>query len=257
MLNQLFSKLNYLQFTILAHASSIGYTFSIDDLSKFLELGEEEIINELDQLGAFVSIFEREKKEYSFISQEIHQSLLTYLHDLEEDREVGKLVFYHKTKETYYKTKFDKLLAQIENHTNHLTEIIKNPYIQEGDWEKSLMLITETLSKVIDVTRVSVWSYNEEEGYIECLDLYEKQYYKHSKGSILYQKDFPSYFKALENEVIINADNALTNEYTFEFAEVYLTPLQIRSMLDIPFYIGGKLGGVICFEHQSVSGNGR
>jgi serine phosphatase RsbU (regulator of sigma subunit) len=248
--NQLFSKLSYLQFAILACASSIGYTFSLDDLSKFLESDEAEIIKELDQLGTFVNIFRSERKEYSFISQEIYQNLLTYLHALEEDDEAGKVIFYYKTKETRYQNKFDKLLAQIKNHTDYLTQIIKNPYIQEGNWEQSLMLITETLSKVIDVTRVSVWSYNEAEGYIECLDLYENQHHKHSKGSVLYQKDFPSYFKALEDEVVINANNALTNEYTFEFAEVYLTPLEICSMLDIPFYIGGKLGGVICFEHQ-------
>ncbi|SFF55742.1 GAF domain-containing SpoIIE family protein phosphatase [Thermoflexibacter ruber] len=248
--SQLFSKLSHWQFAILACASSIGYTFSIGDLSKFLEYDEAEIIKELDQLGAFVNIFGSEDKEYSFISQEIYQNLLTYLHTLEEDDKAGKAVFYHKIKATHYQTKFDMLLAQIKNHTHYLTEIIKNPCIQEGNWEQSLMLITETLSKVIDVTRVSVWSYNEEEGYIACLDLYEKLYQTHSKGTVLYQKDFPSYFKALEDEVIINADNALTNEYTFEFAEVYLTPLQICSMLDIPFYIGGKLGGVICFEHQ-------
>ncbi|GAB4189698.1 MAG: hypothetical protein OHK0057_10650 [Thermoflexibacter sp.] len=250
MSNQLFSKLSPLQFAILACASSIGYTFSINDLSKLLELDEAKVIKELDQLDAFVSILGNANKEYSFISQDIYQSLLTYLHALEEDAEAGKVIFYYKTKATRYQNKFDKLLAQIKNHTNYLTEIIKNPYIQEGNWEQSLMIITETLSKVIDVARVSVWSYNEAESYITCLDLYEKLYQKHSKGTVLYQKDFPSYFKALEDEVIINADNALTNEYTSEFAEVYLTPLQIYSMLDIPFYISGKLGGVICFEHQ-------
>jgi len=250
MTNQLFSKLNDWQFTILAYASTIGYTFSTSNLAKFLKCSEDEVSIALDQLGDFVSILESERNKYSFVSQEIYQDILAHLEALEEGNDTERLMFYYKIKQNHYKNKFEKLLREISSHTTHLTEIIKNPYIQEGNWEKSLMLITETLSKVIDVTRVSVWRYNEQEGYLECLDLYEQLYQKHSKGTVLYQKDFPNYFIALEKEVAINADNALTNQYTFEFADVYLNPLQICSMLDIPFYIGGKLGGVICFEHQ-------
>jgi serine phosphatase RsbU (regulator of sigma subunit) len=240
------------QFSLLVDAATLGFTFYLTDLSKTTEKEERLLQIEMEDLSHFVVPLSTDTAEYCFVDTNIFEKMrsLTNGYDLAE-REVGlKLLDYYHVKQEQYKKKLTELLGQIENHTHHLTEIIKNPHIQAGDLPKSFATITASLSKVIDVTRVSIWKYDRKENYIECLDLYEKIYDKHSKGTVLYQKDFPNYFKALENDVVINADNAHTNPYTFEFSEVYLAPLQIFSMLDVPFYVNGQLAGVICFEHQ-------
>jgi light-regulated signal transduction histidine kinase (bacteriophytochrome) len=53
----------------------------------------------------------------------------------------------------------------------------------------------------------------------------------------------------LLKERIIAADDAHTNEYTYEFSDVYLKPLGISSMLDAPIWLGGNAIGVLCCEH--------
>jgi serine phosphatase RsbU (regulator of sigma subunit) len=65
---------------------------------------------------------------------------------------------------------------------------------------------------------------------------------------LLYKKDFPAYFKYLSEERALAANNAHTDPNTFEFLEVYLTPLNINSMLDAPIRLGGKMIGMICNE---------
>jgi GAF domain-containing protein len=76
--------------------------------------------------------------------------------------------------------------------------------------------------------------------------LHEDEY---EHGAYLSGKDYPSYFEALREEDIIPADDAETDPKTFEFKDSYLRPLHIKSMMDTPYFLDGKLAGVICCEN--------
>jgi PAS domain S-box-containing protein len=82
-----------------------------------------------------------------------------------------------------------------------------------------------------------------------CLDLYEINSDRHSKGATIESVNFPAYFEALRTERIIAAHDAHTDPRTHEFSALYLTPLGITSMLDAPIRVGGQMVGVICHEH--------
>lgn len=119
--------------------------------------------------------------------------------------------------------------------------------LDEGDfWKEGLHTITEAAVEGTDVGRVSMWLFQENQ--IFCVDLFIKETQKHTTTEILKETDFPMYFQGIRNEVAIVADDAHTHKYTKEFSEVYLTPTKIKSMLDLPIYIGGELIGVICWE---------
>jgi signal transduction histidine kinase len=68
---------------------------------------------------------------------------------------------------------------------------------------------------------------------------------------VLCMKDYPTYFKVLSEENIIIANNAKTNPATYELTASYLEPMGVNSLLDIPFFMNGKLSGIICFENYS------
>jgi GAF domain-containing protein len=60
---------------------------------------------------------------------------------------------------------------------------------------------------------------------------------------------FPRYFKAIERERTLAAHDACGDPRTSEFAEAYLRPLGITSMLDVPIWVGDTMIGVLCHEH--------
>jgi len=66
---------------------------------------------------------------------------------------------------------------------------------------------------------------------------------------VLRARDFPDYFRALEDSCIIAADAARSDPRTREFADPYLDPLGIVSMVDIPIRRHGEIIGIICHEH--------
>jgi GAF domain-containing protein len=130
--------------------------------------------------------------------------------------------------------------------------LIAQRSLYKNDIKKSIQRITEVLVDAIQVERASIWFYlPKEDGQegIVCVDLYEKSEMKHSEGVKLYQKDFPSYFEAIRTEKTIAAQDAHTHKATREFSEVYLKPLGIESMLDVPIWKDGKMVGVVCHEH--------
>lgn len=109
--------------------------------------------------------------------------------------------------------------------------------------------ITIKIAESINVNRASIWLYNEEKSGIVCLTLYEQDKKKHSSGAELAKVDFPKYFKVLESNMTLAAEDAHTHFGTAEFSEVYLKPNGINSMLDVPIFVKGEMAGLICHEH--------
>lgn len=117
------------------------------------------------------------------------------------------------------------------------------------DVESTVRRIDEAASSALDVERVSVWFLDEGRTKISCADLYERGSKKHSAGTELFAKDFSPYFEALSTQRTIAAHDAHTDPRTSCFSKVYLQPLGINSMLDVPIWLGPKMVGVICHEH--------
>lgn len=118
--------------------------------------------------------------------------------------------------------------------------------------EDALLLlrkIAEGAAQTLGVSRVSIWRYNSDRSAICCVDLYEWEEGRHSSGEVLSAKDYPAYFNALVDLEMVSADDALTDPSTSCFAQNYLIPYGIRSMLDVPIVVGGVRTGVLCMEH--------
>lgn len=121
--------------------------------------------------------------------------------------------------------------------------------VHGDDLQATAKRITESLVDAIDVERASIWLFNDTNTGIECLDLFVRSKKEHSAGVTLNASDFPNYFKAVATQRTLAAENAHTHPGTSEFSEVYLKPLGINAMLDVPIYANGKMVGVVCHEH--------
>jgi two-component sensor histidine kinase len=135
---------------------------------------------------------------------------------------------------------------QIIRHQEALLELAKMGY---PDMDSGLKKITEMDARTMGVERVSIWFFTDNRSEIYCRDLYRADSRSHDKGMSLQAREHPRYFKALEKSRVLAATDASTDPRTSEFAEGYLKPLGISSMLDIPFRLHGQLAGIVCHEH--------
>lgn len=118
-----------------------------------------------------------------------------------------------------------------------------------GDVVETSRRVTESAASCLDIERVSVWMLEEDKSRIRCADLFVRTTRTHTAGMELLAKDFPTYFAALERERTIAAADAHTDPRTSCFSQVYLAPLGIGAMLDVPIWAHGRMVGVVCHEH--------
>jgi len=138
---------------------------------------------------------------------------------------------------------------KLRTYNETLKEITLKKFLNHNDFEESVVKILQLVAKTVDVNRVSYWSY--ETDYILCKNLFHYNQNKFESGTIIYKKDFPSYFKAIENEIQIVASDVSTSEETKEFYEDYFPKNNIKSLLDTPINLNGKLIGVLCLESDT------
>ncbi len=141
---------------------------------------------------------------------------------------------------------------EILSNRRLLLALTRNEHVQNGNLNEALEAITQTLANRFSITRAAVWSYNASQRSIDLAKLFEQQKNAFAAGMTLYQKDLPRYFQAVETEEVIVAADAFNHEAIAEFKKGYLDVLDIQSMLDVPFFIDGNVGGVICCEHQGI-----
>jgi PAS domain S-box-containing protein len=138
----------------------------------------------------------------------------------------------------------------LQEHQTGLLELAQNEAIISGDLQRAFQAITEVASRVLGVERASIWLFQEDRSAIQLADLYEVAHGRHSTGSVIQASQFPSYFRALEQEeCAIAAHDAHYDPRTREFSSAYLTPIGIGAMLDAPIRHKGKVVGVLCHEY--------
>jgi len=140
-------------------------------------------------------------------------------------------------------------LRRVQKQQSTIVEMATMHSMINGDFLNAVKQITESSAKALNIDRSSVWLLNDDRQQLECIDLYEKSSDKHSAGQLLQSKDFPNYFKAIENGIAVDAYDAQNDPRTCEFATDYLIPLGITSMLDAGIRVSGRTIGVVCQEH--------
>jgi len=140
-------------------------------------------------------------------------------------------------------------LERIALHRSALLYISKRLVAEDYDDEKIFKKITEISARTINTERVSVWFLENDGRELRCRDLFTLSDGIHSCGLVLNVSEYVEYFEALESGRTIDIYDAKNDLRTKAFAEKYLKPLGITSMLDAPVRVSGKVVGVVCHEH--------
>ncbi|NJO78692.1 MAG: GAF domain-containing protein [Cyanobacteria bacterium RM1_2_2] len=144
--------------------------------------------------------------------------------------------------------------AWLRNQGVILSRLARQRTISSGNLQVAVQEITEATAETLKIERVSIWLYNESKTQLDCVDLFihnlmQPAVKRHHSAASLFVEQYPAYFHAIETaEKPIAADDAHTDPRTCEFAEAYLVPLDIQSMLDMPIRVGGQTVGVLCIE---------
>ena len=131
-----------------------------------------------------------------------------------------------------------------------LLELYKEDF---SNLETTLKHLTVTVSKTLNIDRVSLWFFNEDQSILNCSDLYKLGDNVHERGFSWDTKDYPIYIHTLETCPNITAEDASKHPDIREFREGYIKQNGIISMLNVPIWIQKEMVGVLCLEQTEHS----
>jgi PAS domain S-box-containing protein len=137
---------------------------------------------------------------------------------------------------------------RVLRHQSAIVQLITDPRFPQAPPMDLVRVALERAADALDVDRASIWFLNAEGRLLECADLFEFRAGRHTCGMVLEASKYPRYFEAVMSHRAVDAHDALTDPRTIEFAEGYLRPMGIVSMLDAAIRRHGRTIGVICFE---------
>ncbi len=147
----------------------------------------------------------------------------------------------------------EKLNKKIEANTEALLELAKAKAITSGEFGEGIQLIMEKAAQVLDVSRVSICVLDKETESLLCNHQFQQMPHPYLAGRRIQLKSYPDYMATLKSKKAILVSDVATENYGHEFLIEYLRPLDIRSFMDVPIFLKGELGAVICFEQQGVT----
>ena len=98
----------------------------------------------------------------------------------------------------------------------------------------------------LKIDRVALWKYEKDQ--IDLKNIYVHSEDKHYADLSIPKKNISNYISNIESQPIIIASNVFKDESLKEFTIEYFPKYDIKSLLDIPIYIGGELNNILCLE---------
>lgn len=132
-----------------------------------------------------------------------------------------------------------------------LLQLSKSDYLHNGRFKELVHEVLTALSFELDVERAGFWIFNQENGLIKNLFLYDKEDDEFVKGNTFEQGECPNFYDMLRTKLIIKVDDAANAKVTEEIRKSYVSPNSIKSMLGIQVWYKEVILGVIFAEKQS------
>ncbi|MFY8326961.1 ATP-binding protein [Pseudoalteromonas sp. ZZD1] len=139
--------------------------------------------------------------------------------------------------------------SKIALHNEVLASLTTNKAILTGHLKQSKDVITHAICQALDADRASIWFFNENKDQLQTYAYHGKNTADFIITTSWQQKDLSALFSSINNQAVINTPNALSNPLTQPLSELYLTPLEIESILIVTIVGGSGVIGVVCAEH--------
>ncbi|MDI7172331.1 PAS domain S-box protein [Leptospira santarosai] len=155
------------------------------------------------------------------------------------------------TQQKFASREREEQARRIALHAQALMEMATDSEFASGNLESGMKKITLMVSEVANCDRVSIWIFHKENPSLWTLfagwDRREQTYMKRME---LDMSSYPNYYQTIQRDRFVDAADVVNDPRTAELTATYSVPHEISSLLDAPFFLRGKIKGVICLEHR-------
>lgn len=140
----------------------------------------------------------------------------------------------------------EKREQKISKYTKILNHFTSKSYSNSKDFNSVLKTILMNVSSSSSIDRASYWSYSEKG--LRCENLYNLKIEQYEENSYIKANNCPKYFTAINRGIQVVVPNVFNTSTTEELCQEYFQMFNIKSLLDTPIFINGKIIGVLSLE---------
>jgi signal transduction histidine kinase len=139
--------------------------------------------------------------------------------------------------------------GQTSHHRRRCTgSFVRLARMQAADLDEALMQISITAAHTLDVDQTSIWLVQPDKQAIVCKEMYFSSSGRHEAGIVVPLAKVSAYLAALDAGRCLPIADVQHDPRSQELWEDYLQPHGVRSMLDVPIRVHGRLVGILCHE---------
>ena len=116
--------------------------------------------------------------------------------------------------------------------------------------EEKVKMVLQTALEGLKLERASYWEIVGEQ--LVCKELCDFAKRNQVDVSSINLREIPKYMNSVNNNLPIISDDVLETDALTELLDIYLNPLGITDMLDVPIRAEGAFYGVLCCEHRDA-----
>jgi signal transduction histidine kinase/CheY-like chemotaxis protein/HPt (histidine-containing phosphotransfer) domain-containing protein len=142
---------------------------------------------------------------------------------------------------------------RLNQFLNILNNISKSLDYSKGEISAVSHNMVESISKAIDVDRVSIRLYNLDRSELSSLALFDRNLDKHLKGKLLLREEYSDFFDYIENHSVLHSSDISKNEVLHKLISVFFSQDgMISSLLISRIILDGYTYGYIFFQSRTV-----
>ena len=135
-------------------------------------------------------------------------------------------------------------------NTLAISALVELAALGKEDWESALQQILKIDAGVLNVERVSYWSFHAQPPGIFCELGFQTGARLYERGARLAVVECPNYFQEIRRGDVVAVDNVQDDE-RLRGMEGYMSARGVKSLMDVPIWVRSDLAGILCHEHTS------
>lgn len=195
-------------------------------------------------------------RERNLLLTERQEEVVTQNEELKEQRsliEAQQSQIYSINEQLFEKLKeIERINDVLEEQREVLMHLTKCRWIKEGELQGALKEVALLASKAMGITQVTVWRMNDTQDRLEAVMSYNSQTAQYSSGISFEVAGYQHYYEVLYAEKIVAVEDVFSHDLTRQNLNDYFIPQNIKSCMDVPYYIGGTLAGTVSFENHGA-----
>ncbi len=167
---------------------------------------------------------------------------------LREQDENGKLAYMMRhaieRKRSEYVLRESERRLKKQNEV--LTRLVKSKNFSIGNVDGALREITKSSSETLEVDRVGVWLYDNNDAELHCVMLFQKDSGFLTTGERISVAKLSNYIASFEHDRFIAVHDIGSDKRAQDLTDSHLSQIGVQAVLDAPIRVRGRTIGFLC-----------